>query len=158
MIAAFFGACVAIVLWRTWRFDALRPVAFALLAGYVEANAAAMLWPFQTRVILDIFAEVIVGMTTASAWITLRGRGGARAAPIIILSILNVCCAVSLSFVGASSDERQWLYVVLTNIFFLVQLLLVGFWGVKHARAGVARWGRRIGDVGPAPEARSHGG
>lgn len=153
---AFLIACVA-VLWRVWRFDALRPVALALFVGFWEANLAQEFWPFETRLVLDPMAEIGVGIMAANAWVSLRGRGGGRATPIIILSALSVACAFACSLVGTLTDFHRQAYVYLTNFFFGVQLVLVGVWGTEYARAGAARWGRRATDIGPAPGAR-HGG
>lgn len=127
---AFFGCLVGYALRTGWANSDIRCIALALAVSFLVSNGVAEIG-FEWRPIFYPVLDVGVGLMAAGAWMIHRDR---TALAIIALATLSASVSVAYSFIVDPAFGQQYLYVLLTNVFFAGQCLLTIWWGKRDAR------------------------
>lgn len=145
----------------SWHNPDIRNIGLALLFTWAASNATAIFLPFDYRPILYPLLQVMIGLTAAGGWLVMRFtpegsrpiEGQIFALAVVIVALANTAAAINYSLQTAPGFNDKYLFVLLTNLTFGAECILVGTWGVRDAfarAAGVSRVFRRVGG-NPSP-------
>lgn len=134
----------------SWHNHDIRNIGLALVLAWGVSNATAIWLPFEYRPIIYPVLQVIIGLMAAGAWLVMRltpgesrgGEGQILAMLVVVCALGNTAASINYSLRSAPGYGDRYLFVLVTNLTFASQCLLVTWWGVRDAfvRArGVAR-------------------
>lgn len=144
IVTAIFGLLVGLSLWASWR-GPMRPVAFALVSAWIITNACFYLLEPGWRPVVYPLLAIWIGIQAAQAGVESRNWR-----PIVIVGLNLAVGAITLVYAWIVSPVygQRWLLVLLTNIDFAAQCLLLIWWGMTDAVGGTRHFslfGARLG-------------
>jgi hypothetical protein len=150
----FFLPLVLTALTVSWHNPDIRNIGIALVVSWAASNATAIWLPFDYRIIVYPVLEVVVGLAAAGGWLVMRfapggsrgGEGQLFAIAIVAFAALSVAACINYALLTTPGHGDKYEFVLLTNLCFAAECLLVGGWGVRDAyarAAGVSRVLRR---------------
>lgn len=136
----FYGSLALFAMWATWRDFHLRWVGAWLVAGFVLSNALFFTVPIEHRVGPYSFIEVMVAVTTMSAWTEHRYRA---LIALVAFNLASIGANIAFAVYFPPSRQQIFLWEVTTNICFAAECLIAAGVGIAHGyRTG--RFSRRL--------------
>lgn len=156
MVAAlvFYGALIAITIWASARNEDLRWVGASLGASYGVSNVIWFLGTPVQRPGIYSMLELFIIIATYLAWEVRRER---LLIVLVITSTLSICANIGLAAIAHPHPGQVRVHEVLTNIFFMIECLLLTTVGVRDGiRTGrFDRW-PSLRRSRAAPDAAAH--